>query len=251
MSSATAPVLSAAQRAATVAELRRTIAAHQGQSGQSRPEAGLGDVVIPLPAPVAGIVPGGGLRAGHTVVCTGGYGLVISVLAAATAARKRCAVVGYQHLGLAAIAAEGGDLSQVAYVPQPGADPGAVVSVLLDGMDLVVVDPACGHIPPARARVLAGRARSAGAVLLVGARDWPHADVRLETRPPRAAGLERGYGRIAALSFPVRVAGKAFVGARHGVQLCQRGTAARTVAVAQHSAQVDLIALDRRTQKAG
>lgn len=140
-------------------------------------------------------------------------------------------MVGYPHLGLAAVAAEGGDLSRLACVPGAGADPGAVVSVLLDGMDLVLLDPACGKITPARCRVLSGRARSGGAVLVVGAADWPNADLRLDTAAARVAGLDRGYGRITVLTVPVRARGKA-VGAPAApvAELRRLGTRSRSVA---------------------
>lgn len=259
MSIAAVPAGSAVRdRAATVEALRRKIAQLPAQRdrtpqhrAQPRVETAAAAVAFPLPGRLSALFPGGGVRVGQTVAYTGGYGVLVSILAAATAAGKRCAVVGYAHLGMAAIGAEGGDLSRVAYVPQPGADPGAVVSVLLDGMDLVVLDPACARIPPSRARVLAGRARSAGAVLLVGGRDWPHADVLIESRTPQAFGLDCGYGRITVLEFPVRATAKHVAGRQSVVGLQQHGLAARTIAATPHAAQVDIVALDRHTQKAG
>lgn len=267
-------------RAATVAALRRQIAAVPSgpqRSPRTPPPAGSGPVVrrskvsrvverqevadpalVPLPESLRELVPGGGLAAGQTVACSGGQGLLVSVLAAATAAGRRCAVVGYPQLGLAAVAAEGGDLSRLACVPAAGADPGAVASVLLDGMDLVLLDPACGRIAPARARVLAGRARTGGAVLLVGAEDWPNADLRLEAAPARATGLDRGYGRITVLSFPVRARGKGFgVDSAPVAELHRFGVPSRSVAGLParpsfawtgggETTQVDVVALGAR-----
>lgn len=256
-----APVC-AEDRAATVAALRRKIAAVPAapqrplrssvepvphvpaQSGpgasadgevaatRERPRPAAAEPTgVPLPQSLQALVPGGGLAAGQTVACGGGHGLLVALLAAATAAGRRCAVVGYPHLGLAAVAAEGGDLSRLACVPGAGADPGAVVSVLLDGMDLVLLDPACGKITPARCRVLSGRARSGGAVLVVGTADWPNADLRLDPAAARVAGLDRGYGRITVLTVPVRARGKA-VGAPAApvAELRRLGTRSRSVA---------------------
>lgn len=204
-------------------------AGRSGASGEDRVRfASIG--AIPLPRDLRTLVPSGVVEPGAVVALGGGHGAVVALVAAATAAGKRCAIVGYPALGLAAVAAEGGDLSQVALVPMAGADPGVVASVLLDGMDLVVLDPACGRIPPARARVLAGRARSAGTVLVVGAADWHGADLRLEIGPARSAGLEDGYGRISVLSSPARARGRALGGERGGGRLTLRGIPSHSVA---------------------
>lgn len=185
---------------------------------------------VPLPGDLRSVVPSGAVAPGQIVALAGGHSLVVALVAAATAAGKRCAIVGYPALGLAAVAAEGGDLSQVALVPSAGADPGVVASVLLDGMDMVVLDPACGRIPPARARVLAGRARSAGTVLVAGARDWPGADLYLESAPSRCAGLDRGYGRIFSACAPVLARGKSLGGAGARGELTLHGCPSRSVA---------------------
>ncbi|HJE91939.1 MAG TPA: hypothetical protein K8V11_13120 [Dietzia timorensis] len=185
---------------------------------------------VPLPGDLRSVVPSGAVAPGQVVALAGGHSLVVALVAAATAAGKRCAIIGYPALGLAAVAAEGGDLSQVALVPSAGADPGVVASVLLDGMDMVVLDPACGRIPPARARVLAGRARSAGTVLVAGVRDWPGADLHLESATSRCAGLDRGYGRIFSACSPVLARGKALGGAGARGEFTLYGCPSRSVA---------------------
>lgn len=185
---------------------------------------------VPLPGDLRSVVPSGAVAPGQVVALAGGHSLVVALVAAATAAGKRCAIIGYPALGLAAVAAEGGDLSQVALVPSAGADPGVVASVLLDGMDMVVLDPACGRIPPARARVLAGRARSAGTVLVAGARDWPGADLHLESATSRCAGLDHGYGRIFSACSPVLARGKALGGAGARGEFTLYGCPSRSVA---------------------
>lgn len=184
---------------------------------------------VPLPRDLRSVVPSGAVVPGQVVALAGGHSLVVALVAAATAAGKRCAIIGYPALGLAAVAAEGGDLSQVALVPSAGADPGVVASVLLDGMDMVVLDPACGRIPPARARVLAGRARSAGTVLVAGARDWPGADLHLESATSRCAGLDRGYGRIFSACAPILARGKALGGAGARGEFTLYGCPSRSV----------------------
>src|SRR5699024_11398438 len=93
-------------------------------------------------------------------------------------------------------------------VPDPGPDPASVVSVLLDGLDLVLVGPDVAVVAPSRARVLAGRVRAAGAVLLVGS-DWPGSELTLAGRHCRYGGLGAGAGRLSAVSTLVRCSGRA------------------------------------------
>ncbi|WP_238529327.1 hypothetical protein [Dietzia alimentaria] len=161
-----------------------------------------------VPGSVAHLLPGGVLPAGHVTAVSGSATLRVGLLAAATAAGARCAVVGWPELGVAAVAEQGGRLDFLALVPDPGPDPAAVVSVLLDGLDLVLLGPGVAAVAPSRARVLAGRVRAAGAVLLVGA-GWPGAELTLAGRHCRYGGLGAGAGRLASVSTVVRSSGRA------------------------------------------
>ena len=163
---------------------------------------------VPVPGSVAGLLPGGVLPAGRVTAVAGSATLRVGLLAAATAAGVRCAVVGWPELGVAAVAEQGGRLDCLALVPDPGPDPAAVVSVLIDGLDLVLLGPAVAAVAPSRARVLAGRVRTAGAVLLVGA-GWPGAELTLAGRHCRYGGLGAGAGRLASVSTVVRCSGRA------------------------------------------
>ena len=163
---------------------------------------------VPVPESVAGLLPGGVLPAGRVTAVAGSATLRVGLLAAATAAGVRCAVVGWPELGVAAVAEQGGRLDCLALVPDPGPDPAAVVSVLIDGLDLVLLGPAVAAVAPSRARVLAGRVRTAGAILLVGA-GWPGAELTLAGRHCRYGGLGAGAGRLASVSTVVRCSGRA------------------------------------------
>lgn len=166
---------------------------------------------VPVPETVASLLPGGVLPAGRVTAVSGSATLRVGLLAAATASGARCAVVGWPELGVAAVAEQGGRLDCLALVPDPGPDPAAVVSVLLDGLDLVLLGPGVTSVPPSRARVLAGRVRAAGAVLLVGA-GWPSAELGLVGRHCRYGGLGPGAGRLASVSTTVRCSGRAAPG---------------------------------------
>ena len=166
---------------------------------------------VAVPTSVAHLLPGGVLPAGRVTAVSGSATLRVGLLAAATAAGARCAVVGWPELGVAAVAEQGGRLDCLALVPDPGPDPAAVVSVLLDGLDLVLLGPGVATVAPSRARVLAGRVRAAGAVLLVGA-GWPGAELTLVGRHCRYGGLGSGAGRLASVSTMVRCSGRAVPG---------------------------------------
>lgn len=166
---------------------------------------------VAVPASVAHLLPGGVLPAGRVTAVSGSATLRVGLLAAATADGARCAVVGWPELGVAAVAEQGGRLDCLALVPDPGPDPAAVVSVLLDGLDLVLLGPGVAAVAPSRARVLAGRVRAAGAVLLVGA-GWPGAELTLAGRHCRYGGLGAGAGRLASVSTLVRCSGRAAPG---------------------------------------
>ncbi|WP_314038492.1 hypothetical protein [Dietzia sp. CH92] len=176
----------------------------------ARPTAGPAAAVpgVAVPESVAHLVPGGVLPAGRVTAVSGSATLRVGLLAAATASGARCAVVGWPELGVAAVAEQGGRLDCLALVPDPGPDPAAVVSVLLDGLDLVLLGPGVAAVAPSRARVIAGRVRAAGAVLLVGP-GWPGAELTLAGRPCRYGGLGAGAGRLASVSTLVRSSGRA------------------------------------------
>lgn len=192
-----APVASAPAGVAASAPVTRPTAA---------PAAAVPGVAVP--ESVAHLVPGGVLPAGRVTAVSGSATLRVGLLAAATASGARCAVVGWPELGVAAMAEQGGRLDCLALVPDPGPDPAAVVSVLLDGLDLVLLGPAVAAVAPSRARVLAGRVRAAGAVLLVGP-GWPGAELTLAGRHCRYGGLGAGTGRLASVSTVVRCSGRA------------------------------------------
>ncbi|GAB3159883.1 hypothetical protein GCM10027258_74080 [Amycolatopsis stemonae] len=153
------------------------------------------DVLTVLP-PLAGLLPGGGLRRGTTVAVAGATSLVLALVAAATRDGSWAAVTALPELGLAAAAELGVDLDRIALVPHPGAELTAVLSALVDGFDLVVLGPV--SVQPALARRLAARVRNRGAVLLTLG-PWPGADVELRVSGRRWHGLSAdGYGHLRA-----------------------------------------------------
>lgn len=178
--------------------------------------------VLSVAAPLAAALPRGGLARG-SVVSVQGQGAT-SLLYALLAGAVGCwsALVGMPGLGLSAAAELGVDLNRVALVPDPGADVLQVVSILIDGVDLVAVAlPSAVRPAPARQRVIGGRLRQGGSVLLVLG-SWPGADLVLTARGVGWHGLGQGHGRLRDRQLAVHVGGRRAAGPGSRVELLLR-----------------------------
>jgi len=143
-------------------------------------------------------------------VLSGARSLLLSMVAAVTAAGGNAAIVGQPDIGLLAAAEMGADLSRLAVIPDPGTDPVEVAAVLIDGMDLVVLGLGGRLVPHTRARAVVARARHKGCTLLVTDGDWQGAPTRLQAR---VCGYEItagsrgtpvcGFGRISGVRLQV------------------------------------------------
>ena len=122
------------------------------------------------------------LPRGTVAVLSGARSLSLGMVAAVTAAGGHAAIVGQPDVGLLAAVEMGADLSRLAVIPEPGADPVEVAAVLMDGMDLVVLGLGGRSVPATRARAVVARARQKGCTLLVTGGDWQGASARLEAR---------------------------------------------------------------------
>ncbi|WP_026256372.1 hypothetical protein [Mycobacterium sp. 155] len=184
--------LSHLTRVEQVEHLRRKIAAVSRKVGPAHPEVGRTGAVVPtgnslleLPESPADPPPAELLTTlprGTVAVMTGARSLPLGMVAAVTKAGGHAAIVGQPDVGLLAAVEMGADLSRLAVVPDPGADPVEVASVLMDGMDLVLLGLGGRAVPPNRARVMVARARQKGCTLLVVDGNWQGASTRLEAR---------------------------------------------------------------------
>jgi hypothetical protein len=146
------------------------------------------------------------LPQGTVAVCSGARSLLLSMVAAVTAAGGNVAIVGQPDIGLLAAVEMGADLSRLAVIPDPGTDPVEVAAVLIDGMDLVVLGLGGRRVPQTRARAVVARARNRGCTLLVTDGDWQGAPTRLEARVcgyEITAGGRPGFGRISGVRLQV------------------------------------------------
>lgn len=175
-------------------------------AGRARPLAAAGERLLPVLPPLAGLLPGGGLRRGSTVAVAGATSLALALLAAPSAAGSWCAVVGRPSLGALAAAEAGVAVERLALVAAPGGEWAAAVAALLDALDVVAAAPPAPP-RPADARRLAARARERGSVLVVLGR-WEGADVRLAVVSSRWTGLGRGAGHLRARRVEVVAEGR-------------------------------------------
>jgi hypothetical protein len=191
-----------------IQELRHRVAAVTGDSTTAAGE------VLPVVPPLAAVLPRGGIARG-SVVSVLGHGatsLLFTLLAGPQAPWS--ALVGMPDIGLLAAAEFGIDLDRVVVIPEPGPDVLQVLSILIDGVDMIAVALPAGVLPAAsRQRVLTGRLRQHGAVLLVMG-PWPGADVVLTARWVGWTGLGRGHGRLRDRELVVEVAGRGVAAGR-------------------------------------
>jgi len=211
-------------RAEQVEHLRRKIAAVSGKVGGGRRGAvpsntGLPDseTLLPMPESLTETLPGP-LPRGTVAVLTGARSLPLSMVAAVTATGGHAAIVGQPDVGLLAAVEMGADLSRIAVIPEPGADPVEVAAVLMDGMDLVVLNLGRRSVTATRARAVIARARQKGCTLLVTNGDWQGASARLEARvcgyeiTGPGDGSRPGFGRIGKVRLAFSVSGRAVNG---------------------------------------
>lgn len=171
---------------------------------------------LPVPPPLAGLLPDG-LRRGATTVVAGSTSLLLELLAHACAGGAWAAAVGMPALGLLAAAQAGLALDRLALVPRPGLEAATVVAALVDGIDVVVVGPDAALVDADRRR-LSARARDRGAVL-VATTPWPGASVVLDVEGGRWTGLDEGDGWLRAHEVRVVRSGRGSAGQVDAVDL--------------------------------
>jgi hypothetical protein len=165
---------------------------------------------LPVAPELSALLPFG-LRRGSTVSVSGSVSLLLAVLGAASSSGAWCALVGFPRISAEAVREYGVDLTRLALIPTPGEGWPTAVGALLDSLDIVAARPPRGRgLPPGDVRRLAARARSKDSVLIPYVSDagWPGADVRLQARDGKWAGIGDGTGRLRARQIEVTVHGR-------------------------------------------
>ena len=170
---------------------------------------------LPVPAPLAGLFPRTGLRAGSAVAVDGAAttSLLLALAVAAAGPDAWCAIAGMPDLGLRAALDAGLDPTRLALAPSPGEQRPQVLSSLADGVGVLVLGPEL-ELAPALWRSLLGRARAAD-TLVLAARPPGRADLALHAvSPGRGSGTAPDVCAGAASRWSPRAAAWRGSGAR-------------------------------------
>jgi len=218
-------------------ELRRKVAAVSGETTVDDDRQ-----VLPVAEPLAAVLPRGGVARGSvvSVVGQGATSLLFTLLAGPEAPWS--ALVGMPGVGLLAAAEFGVDLDRVVVIPEPGPDVLQVLSILIDGVDMIAVALPAGARPgPSRQRVLTGRLRQHGAVLLVMG-PWPGADLVMTARSVGWTGLGQGHGRLRDRELVVEVSGRGAAAGRRNTAALLLRSDRTSIEVARSQSPVPVVA---------
>ena len=180
-------------------------------AGRGQPVSSAGAQLVEVPTALRPLFPEGGIRRGSTIAVgpvSGGTSLAL-LLAGVVSRTGWVAAVGLPSLGLVAAGELGVRLDRLVLVPSPGEKWAAVVASLLDGVDLLLLDPG-RRARPGEARRLSARARERGVVMvLVDVPRWPEPpDVALTITEPIWQGLGHGDGRLGSRRLEVISSGR-------------------------------------------
>lgn len=161
---------------------------------------------LPVPAPLSGLFPSGGLRPGAAYALPDSPSLLLALAGEISRSGSWCAFVGMPDLSMQAAASHGVAADRVALIPSPGSRWLSAVSSAAEVFPLVAVRPPRG-VGPAETARLDARLRDRGSTLLVmGA--WPGAELSLSLGEPEWRGIGAGHGLIAARAVTIAAAGR-------------------------------------------
>ena len=216
-------------RGATIAELRRRIAAVNPRGTReaiepataaphTTPATAHHPSGAPAPAPTRPCLllpehlqpafPPAGLPRGSTVELLGARGPAISMVAAVTRAGGSVAIIDTPAFGLLAAHEQGAELARIAFIPEAGADPIAIVSVLTEGIDLIVWTPGRSTFTPSVERGLAARLRTKHSTLLALGPGLRRPDYRLEAATTGFHGINDGLGYLSGTDTTICSSGR-------------------------------------------
>jgi hypothetical protein len=179
----------------TVTELKARISSMQATKLDSRS--------IPTHPALAGLLPGGGLQQGAAYSVDSSAMLLMTLLAAPSAAGTWCGIIGMPEFGVEAAQHFGVDLDRLVLVPHPGDQWLAVTAAIADVMGVVVTRPPKRATDSNVAR-LAARLRQRGTTLLVLG-PWPQTEAMLSLSASEWHGIGEGHGYLCAREVTVTV----------------------------------------------
>jgi hypothetical protein len=181
---------------------------------RTRPVAASRTRLLPVPTPLASLLPDGGLRRGSTVGVAadeagGALSLAVALASAASLTGSWCVVVGTSALGALVARDHTLDATRVAFVPRPGPLVLETVAALVEGVDVVILRPPA-HVRDGGVRQLLARLRDRRAVLLVLTHPgWPaRCDVELRVTDARWRDVGAGEDCLRERSVSVLATGR-------------------------------------------
>lgn len=229
-----ANTVTAAER---VAELQARISTMQSRTLSSK--------LIPTHPAIAPLLPGGGLQQGSVYSVDSSAMLLMTLLAAPSAAGSWCAVVGVPEFGIEAAQRFGVDLDRLVLVPQPGDQWLAVTAAIADVVDVVVARPPTRASDSAVARLASRLRQRKSTLLMVGS--WPQSEAMVSLGDSQWHGIGEGHGHLAARQVTITVTSKsagrprsARVWLPDASQIVRSYSAADSTAVSDSRGAVDL-----------
>jgi hypothetical protein len=159
--------------------------------------------LIPTHPAIADLLPGGGLQQGASYSVERSAMLLMTLLAAPSAAGSWCGIVGVPEFGVEAAGHFGVDLDRLVLVPHPGDQWLAVTAAIADVMSIVVTRPPARANDSSIAR-LSARLRQRGTTLLVLG-SWPQTEAMLSLSDSEWHGIGDGHGHLSSREVTVTV----------------------------------------------
>ncbi len=159
--------------------------------------------LIPTHPAIAELLPGGGLQQGAAYSVDRSAMLLMTLLAAPSAAGSWCGIVGVPEFGVEAAQRFGIDLDRLVLVPHPGDQWLAVTAAIADVMAVVVTRPPTRATDSSVAR-LSARLRQRGTTMLVLG-SWPQTEAMLSLSKSVWHGIGDGHGHLTAREVTVTV----------------------------------------------
>lgn len=163
---------------------------------------------MPVPPPLAALLPRRALARGTTISVTGAGSMLTALIAEVSAAGHHVALIGQPRLSLLAVHEHGGNLAKVHLVNPGATDPLDAASICLDGLDLIITTLHGRDVPPTRARALLARNRRHASILAVTDGRMPGVDLTIESTVRSYGGIEQGRGRIRSITLDTTVHGR-------------------------------------------
>ena len=157
---------------------------------------------IPTHPAIAELLPGG-LQQGASYSVERSAMLLMTLLAAPSAAGSWCGIVGVPEFGVEAAERFGINLERLVLVPHPGDQWLAVTAAIADVMGVVVTRPPSRATDSSIAR-LSARLRQRGTTLLVLG-DWPQTKAIFSLSQSEWHGIGAGHGHLSSREVTVTV----------------------------------------------